>query len=200
VGKELRANDYSDAVLHPDFRKHFKSKPKHMGHLGCLFSHIGIYRMVVDQRWGMTIVLEDDAVLDAEFRTQLADRLARVSQVDPNWDLLLLGFSCDYKSYDKCHRNDGADIQMSFIVPVSYFMGTWGYVIRNEDVAAKLLKHMFPVTWCIDHHLCNMIEKKKLKVYGTLPSLAFHPGKWRMSSWGYECFRPYSKYRSDTNG
>jgi len=199
VGKDLDFRMYKP-IFQNSFYKHLKSNPKHMGHLGCLLSHIGMYRIIVDNHWDVTLILEDDAVLDSDFRTKLGDRLARVNAIDPEWDLLLLGFSCSYDSYTKCHANDDHNLEWNYIAPVDYFMGTWAYVVNGTRAAQKILESMFPVTWCIDHHLCSLIKSKGLRVYGTLPSLAFHPGKWRISSWGYHYTEPFSHYKSDTNG
>jgi GR25 family glycosyltransferase involved in LPS biosynthesis len=201
VGSQLWPGDYDERVISERFRKHVEDKPGHIGHLGCSLSHSTLYRTVVDDRVdGPVLVVEDDATFGPEFRAQLADRLARVGKVDPAWDVLLLGFSCGYNSYDKCHENDNAEILGGgCLMQVRRFMGTWGYVINGRRAAARILEGLFPHGWAIDHHMCDMAAKDKLKLYGCVPTIAFHPGEFAISSAGYVKVEPYSNYVSDTN-
>lgn len=200
IGRHLKPKDYGNPILSPMFRNHLIKTQKHLGHLGATFSHLGVWRDISDARtkdaW---LVLEDDVIVDPDFRTQLADRLARVAQVDPDWDVLLLGFSCDYGSYDKCHMNDGIPRQLESIVKVEYFMGLWAYVVNGSSSADKILDSVFPNNWCIDHHLCGLVKNKKINLYGSIPTIGFHPGSVGISSWNYTAVKAYGQYFSDTN-
>jgi len=202
VGKHLWPDDYGEHVLSDRFKKFVTSKSSSIGHLGCTFSHTSIYRgLVDDQTSGPVLVCEDDLTVDGDFATQLKDRLTRVSRVDPEWDILLLGFSCAYNSYDKCHDNDDPEIMEGCIMPVKRFMGTWAYVLRDgAAVSAKIMESIWPQTWAIDHHLTALTQEGVLNLYGCIPMIGHHPGEWEVSSAGYKVVRPWIDYVSDTNG
>ena len=201
VGKQLWPDDYDERAVSERFRKHVQKKPQHMGHLGCSLSHTNLYRTVVDDRVeGPVLVVEDDATFGPRFGAQLRDRVARVTAVDPEWDVLLLGFSCGYHSYDKCHENDGAEILGGgCLMRVRRFIGAWGYVLNGRAAAARVLAGLFPHGWAIDHHMCDMAAAGKLRLYGCVPTIAFHPGEFAISSAGYVKVEPYANYVSDTN-
>lgn len=201
VGKQLWPGDYDERVISERFRRHVERTPQHMGHLGCSLSHSNLYRAVVDDRVdGPVLVVEDDATFGPQFGAQLRDRVARVAALDPAWDVLLLGFSCGYQSYDRCHENDGAEILGGgCLMRVRRFMGTWGYVLNGRAAAARVLRGLFPHSWAIDHHMCDMAEAGRLRLYGCVPTIAFHPGEFAISSAGYVKVTPFANYQSDTN-
>lgn len=202
VGKHLWPDDYGDHILSDRFKKFVANKSSSIGHLGCTFSHTSIYRgLVDDQTSGSVLICEDDLTVDGDFALQLKDRLARVTKVDPSWDILLLGFSCSYGSYDKCHDNDHPEIMENCIMPVTRFMGTWAYVLRDgAAVSAKIMDSIWPQTWAIDHHLTALTQQGTIKLYGCIPMIGHHPGEWEVSSVGYKVVRPWVDYVSDTNG
>lgn len=202
VGKHLWPDDYGNHILSDKFKNFVKDKTTSIGHLGCSFSHTSIYQgLVDDQTIGPVLICEDDLTVDSDFALQLRDRIARVSRADPQWDILLLGFSCSYGSFDKCHDNDEPEIIDGCLMPVRRFMGTWAYVVRDgAAVSKKILDSIWPHTWAIDHHLTNMAQKGQIKLYGCIPMIGHHPGEWEVSSAGYKVVRPWIDYVSDTNG
>ena len=193
-GKSLRVDTIPNGMLTTSYKTHLLNTPNQMGHLGCTFSHVNAWKSVQEQ----TIILEDDVILDKDFSTLIHKKIDSVSNLDSNWDILLLGFSCSYDSYKKCHENDNGKI-VDGIVPVKIWMGLWGYVINGKKSARKILDHIYPLRWHIDHHLANLIQSNKIKVYGCIPNIAYHPGRTKVDSWDYEHFESFNNYISDTN-
>lgn len=198
-GKELSVESYHSDFLTPTYKLYLQTNPKQKGHLGATFSHLSMLQLIVDERLGQTVVFEDDCVIHKGFSNELFDCLERMELVDPDWDILQLGFSCSYDSYYKCHQNDDVTIRAGKIIRLGYAIGLFGYVINGEKGATNLLKHMFPVSWHIDHHIQNLNNKGKIKAYATIPNIVFHPGKTEISSFNEVYQTSYKSYLSDTN-
>ena len=181
--------------LTPKYRRHFAGAPGQRGHLGAAFSHIGVWRAA-----GPLLIFEDDVSLVRGFHGKLTAALAAATRIDPGWDLLLLGFSCAYRDYERCHRNDGLPRLAGGLVEVKTWMGLWGYVVNGDRARRKLLQHVFPLKWHLDHHLATLVHRHGLRVYGTLPSLVLHPGTMVADSWQYSVTASSANYTSDTTG
>ena len=54
-----------------------------MGQLGCLCSHVALWRKVVNEKLPHAVVLEDDVEIADGFRTEVA---ALLEEVPANWD------------------------------------------------------------------------------------------------------------------
>lgn len=200
-GKLLDLDQFSDQQLHPKLRKWLIKRPDHMGHWGATLSHLGVYQKMVQDQQGLTMILEDDVTLCPNFATEVQHHLDKVEQLDPQWDLLLLGFSCDYAADRKlCSCNDGRKLQKDTLLPIGYFIGMWAYMVRDHHTAAKILQQLPPMQSFIDHDMNRLGRKGALKIYGCVPHLAFHPGTIRVSSLGYQHRQPYFGHVSDTNG
>lgn len=200
VGRRLRPEDYDRKVLHPNFSSFIIRDQTRRGHLGATWSHTTVYQSMIDQHSGPTLIFEDDAYIHEDFREQLKDRMARVAKEDPDWDVLLLGFSCSYGSYHLCHENDLPKILGDgCLMNVKRFMGLWGYVINGRKAAQKIMRNIFPQQWAIDHHLCNLQALGQISIYGCVPAISYHPGQTTVSSVGYSVIRRWDKYVSDTN-
>jgi GR25 family glycosyltransferase involved in LPS biosynthesis len=197
-GKKLPFETFDRGMMTPSYKNHFLKTPKQKGHLGATFSHAGVWQDIIDNKRERTVIFEDDVLVDPDFSEQLQDRLQRMDLVNPDWDILLLGFSCSYDSYGKCHKNDNIPIQQDKIVEVKIWMGLWAYVVNGHAAASRIMKNIFPLKWHIDHHLANLIEKKQIKVYGSIPSIGMHPGSVAIDSWKYTVARAYHGYVSDT--
>lgn len=200
VGKDLHVDRYHSGFLTSNYRRHFEHNPKQKGHLGATFSHLSVLQSIIDDQLGRTVVVEDDCVLAKGFHEQVQDRIRQVEMVDPDWDILQLGFSCSYDSYSKCHQNDQVQIQAGNIIKLGYAIGLFGYVVNGEKGAQNILQNIFPISWHIDHHLQDLNTKGRIKLFGTIPNIVFHPGKVEISSFNETYNTPFRDYRSDTNG
>lgn len=199
VGKDINFERLPTTLLTPTYKKHLIATKNQRGHLGCTFSHVGMLQHISDNKLNRTVIFEDDVIIEGNFHSELQDVLVKMDLVDPQWDILLLGFSCSYDSYDKCHENDKEKIQLGRIVRVHRFMGLWGIVVNGYKAADNILNHLFPIGWHIDHWYTTLSQRGHIKIYGTIPSLAFHPGAIEISSWNYKASKNFKFYTSDTN-
>lgn len=201
-GKNLDMNDYPlqagyRAFFHKNQREREQGSTQidYRGHLGCTLSHLNI----ISQIKNMTVILEDDAKLVPNFRQEFQARLAAVTQLDPDWEILLLGFCSKFEYHPQCKRNDHEPIMAGGIARIHYWIGGWGYCIRNAKVAQKIIREFFsPIPWHIDLTLAQNAFDGKLKVYGCLPPIAKHQGLLRLSSWDYHQVGDSTGIKSDT--
>ena len=199
-GKKLNLGHMCDELLKSEYKKELLANTKHKGHLGATFSHIGLLQVIVDTDLGRTVVFEDDCVVHSNFKRELNKCLEKMDLLDPDWDILQLGFSCSYDSYSKCHLNDNVEIIDGSIIRLGYAIGLFGYVVNGSKGAQNVLDNVFPIPWHIDHHLQELNIANKISIYATIPNLVFHPGKFEISSFGEVYDTGYSTYVSDTNG
>ena len=198
-GRELNVALYGLDLLTSSYKKHLQENPKQMGHLGATFSHVGVLQKISDERWGRTVVFEDDCVVHEHFDRDLQHCLEKLDALNTEWDILQLGFSCSYDSYTKCHLNDGVEIQSGCLVKLGYAIGLFGYVVNGVKAAQNILKHVFPISWHIDHFYQQLNQSNKIQLYATIPNLVFHPGKLEISSFNETYDTPVGRYVSDTN-
>jgi collagen beta-1,O-galactosyltransferase len=67
------------------------SRPLKLGEIGCAVSHWMCWQQAAADAADPALILEDDAVLVDDCAARLQSRVARLSTVDPHWDLLYLG-------------------------------------------------------------------------------------------------------------
>ena len=201
-GKDLDINDYNVTSRYAQFfeqndkdRKAGIAKNDHRGHLGGLCSHLSVIEMVEK----MTLVFEDDADLCPDFAKKLRKMVRDVTEIDEMWDILVLGMSSDYKHHFYNKENDQEPLYKGYLFRVHYWIGLWGYVIRNAEVAQKLLSFFNPVTWHVDIVIAENARIGNLNVYSCIPTIAKHPGLLRISSFDHNQIGRYDLIKSDTN-
>lgn len=129
VGKSVDPSEHLSKEALTELEDLEKNKRKQFnyqltrGAIGCFLSHILIYRRIVDDGDdSVTLVLEDDIDFKPTVRKQIEKALQGVDGTDDPWDIYLLGW----------HRKSPGSGD------VSYFWGTYGYLIRPSG-AAKIL-------------------------------------------------------------
>lgn len=200
-GKKLNMKDYNLAPRYIHFfennikeRESGKTKKNYKGHLGCTISHLTVIQNI--QR--MTCILEDDADIVPNFRSRLQHSLAAVTDLDPDWELLVLGFSAKYTDHYYHKLNDVEPI-VNGIAKLHYWIGGWAYIIRNKKVAKKILTFFNQISWHIDITLAEQTRSNNLNTYGVVPSICNHPGFLRQSSFDHNQYGDPSKMKTDTN-
>ena len=201
-GKSLNLNDYNLTAHYRAFfennEKEFqagKTKTRYKGHLGAALSHLQVLRNLKN----MTVIFEDDVDVHTQFNSKLQNALAAVTELDPNWDILLLGFTAKYKDFHFHKLNDRSPIYPGGIVKVHAFIGLWGYVVRGRQVAQKILKLFDVLRWNIDLVLSEENRNGNLNIYGCMPTLADHAGVLRASSWNHNASGKWDTLKTDTN-
>ncbi len=216
-GKDLDLNHLpSSHTLAPRYINFFKknklerenglTKTDYRGHLGCTLSHLSIISQFAQSASDTRLViLEDDADPISNFREQFVSLVSLMDQLDPLWDVLILGCSAKYEDHGYHKENDsepiyGDGIATYGIAKLHYWIGGWAYVIRNPSVAQKIMGFFQPISWHIDIVLAEETRGKRLKTYATLPPIVRHPGRLRISSWDMFQLGDVSKIKTDTNG
>jgi hypothetical protein len=201
-GKRLQLDDYQlSAKYRTFFENNQKARDKkettidYRGHLGCTLSHLGVIASVQN----LTVILEDDADPVPEFRTRFQNVLAALNQLDPTWELLLLGWCCEYRHHSYHKLLDSQPLHQGGLIKVPFWIGGWGYCIRNRQVAQKILGFFEPLDWHIDLTLAEQTRQGKLNTYGCLPALTPHAGKLRVSSFDYTQLGDTRLLKSDSN-
>jgi GR25 family glycosyltransferase involved in LPS biosynthesis len=207
-GKTLNLDDQP---LSPAYREFFdsnardfkagKTETNYRGHLGATLSHIAVLREAGAREQGMTLVMEDDADIHDEFNRKLTEALKELNNLDPGWEILLLGFSSLYDHYDVHKLNDYSPVYPGGLVRVYAWIGAWAYVVRDPFVARKLVSFFNPITWHIDLVLSEQTRNGKLNVYGCMPTIADHAGLLRQSSWDHNQVGKWANgaLKTDTN-
>lgn len=72
-------------------RKHHRyGKPMPAGMIGCSWSHVEIYRTIIQNNYQRVLILEDDVVINRE---QVSTWPQVVQELPADWELLYLGFA-----------------------------------------------------------------------------------------------------------
>jgi len=119
------------------------------GEVGCLLSHLQLYRKMIDENIECACIFEDDNCFQPDMSALLkGDLLLRF-----NWDLLLIGHRGRDGSFSKgaaCVKAAEHVLGRYHIAkPVEPPYGTHAYLIRRK-AAEKLLQHAFPLRMPID--------------------------------------------------
>jgi GR25 family glycosyltransferase involved in LPS biosynthesis len=171
-----------------------KTTNDYRGHLGCTLSHLSIISKINK----MTVILEDDVELVPDFRKRLESNIAAANQHYPDWHILLLGFCAKYKDHSFCKLNDAFPV-IDGICKIKYWIGGWGYLIRDQKTAHYIFQNFQPtLKWHIDISLAEMAQEGRLNVLGCIPTLCNHAGRLRISSHDFWQVG-HQLYRSDTN-
>lgn len=205
-GKELNLDEHPLTLEYRAFfennEREFregKTKTHYRGHLGATLSHLGVIRGAAE-RDGMTLIVEDDVDIHQHFRVRFQQAVQAVTELDPGWDILLLGFTAKYDDYHFHKLNDYSPVYPGGIVRVYAWIGGWAYVVRNARVAAKILRCFEPaIPWHIDLTLAQNARNGKLNVYGCMPTIADHAGQLRISTWSYTQVGKWATLKTDTN-
>lgn len=198
--------DFSKLNLTPRYRAFFENNIKerlegktaidYRGHMGATLSHLQVVKSV--QR--MTLICEDDADLVPGFRQKLEKFLVDVTEVDPQWEVLVLGFSARYSDYHYHKLNDSEPLHKGYICHLHAFIGCWAWLIRSPAVAAKIVKLFEPaMPWHVDLVISDAFRMGVLRAYSCIPTIALHPGLLRISSFNHTQVGNVTLIKTDTN-
>lgn len=170
-----------------------KKRPR--GNVACTISHMNAWSAVT----GMTVIMEDDAYLCEDFVQRLQEVIARVESLDPLWNVIALGFMCNYKDYPHCVCNDDSPIYDGGVARLKFMSGGYGYLIRDQQTAQHILTANTPMVHFNDILLGHMSRKNELSVWGCIPNLVLHPGTARVSSFDSTNIAEFRYYSTFTN-
>ncbi len=201
VGKRVHIEDVDNEYVAPSFQRHIRNTEKHRGHYGCTLSMMMVWRKMIEEKYeGPVAICEDDVVFPDRFDELIHDRLARLKRVG-EWHIMYGGMSCSYKTYDKCHANDGMPLLEEHLYRVKHAIGMWYYVVNGWRSALRLLEGMKGMTWMIDHNISEQLFQKddSFVALCSSPVIALHPGTFQIDSFNEEFTASADNYVSDTN-
>jgi GR25 family glycosyltransferase involved in LPS biosynthesis len=153
-GLKLNLNNIPNSIL-SSLSKKYLSK----GSIGCIFSHIKTWNIIVDKDWEFALVLEDDSFLASSHT--VFDKLLKEVPID--FDMVLLGSSNKYLFRKKVNVNK------YFLEPIFPRNGLFAYIIRKKAIGI-ILNNIFPIKITaggIDTIIGKLTLEKKIKVYHT---------------------------------
>jgi glycosyl transferase family 25 len=105
------------------------NRPLKLGEIGCAISHWMCWQKAATAAADPALILEDDVVLADHCAARLQSGLARLSAIDPHWDLLYLGrWALD---------NEDHAVTEGIVRP-GYSYCTFGYALSPSGLAAML--------------------------------------------------------------
>lgn len=135
------------------------------GAIGCSLSHINLWKKVEKKGDEMFIVLEDDCIIEKDFKQKLETIL---KEAPKDWDIIYLGGS----------NLKGKKVSPHLIEPIkvskksTHNTGTYAMLIRRKCLR-MLIENNLPIRDKIDQNLKNNMYDK-LGVYFVVPPLVKH--------------------------
>jgi glycosyl transferase family 25 len=143
-------------------RRLFSGRDMTAGEMGCVLSHRGVMRMIVEQDIPYALVLEDDAQLAPD----LPEVLHALMETSVQWDMIR------FLSRPKVYKN--SRVIMPLVGPYELTRvfatpgGAYGYLLTKE-AAARLLPFM-EKNWQPNDILLGQTWRTGLNIYGVRPS------------------------------
>jgi GR25 family glycosyltransferase involved in LPS biosynthesis len=135
-----------------------KIKP---GHVGCVMSHLNMYRHLKEQDGDIFMITEDDVVFDSDFISKYLDL---VRHVPSDWHLLYFGGN---------HNGIPLNMVSPNIHRLQKTYTTHCYVVKKEYLDILIGEFDTPAIFNseVDVHLSNL--QTKVPCYGFTPALAW---------------------------
>ncbi|XP_046977136.1 glycosyltransferase 25 family member isoform X2 [Vanessa cardui] len=123
----------------PGYEDPYHKRPMKAGEIGCFLSHYNIWKKIVNRKYHLTMVLEDDVRFSPNFRDAYRQMLAEVEML--NFDLIYLG--------RKILMEGGEEYITPHTTRPRYSYWTVGYLLTNRGAKKLLdanpLQNMLPV-------------------------------------------------------
>ena len=130
------------------------SRTRHLnkGEIGCVLSHFKIYQKMVEEDIKVACILEDDAVLQSEFKNFLIP--GNLDSI--HWELFYLGHHSRFSKKEAWSKNKQKLKLKNFSAgePIELPGGSYGYIIKCR-AASEILKHGYPIRKSLDHYTGN---------------------------------------------
>jgi glycosyl transferase family 25 len=163
------------------------------GEIGCVLSHLKIYKKIIDEEIEMACILEDDNDYEKEFR----DVIENIDLESFKWELLYLGHNSQIplsSTKEAQSRNKMKTILPNYYIgiPVEVPFGSYAYIIKRE-AAVKLLANAYPIKMPIDIYMGQAYS------FGIHSYLLSPPCATNNSSLGSIIFYDNFKFTYDSN-
>lgn len=187
-GKKLNLDNHKFFLK--NFKDHFRKRPDRIGHLGCFFSHLEIYKKFLNSNKQYCLVLEDDtSFLSNNFKNILNNTINKFST--KRWDIILFGYHID-QDWNKKHKENNRELYLkdNVIHNINYFTGLHCYLI-NRKTAMKLLEKLKQPNWYIDWEISRLAYNKELIIKGIFPPVVCQPAAFKVNvndiNYRYKC-------------
>jgi len=162
--------------LHPSTLKHQKKitdVTMKRGRIGCYFSHMKVWKEIIDKESAISFVMEDD--VNITYHPNTSKRLHGAFEVLSNhsgeWDI---AFLCHYprgsrfgKQQNLFVKDTNHNIQF---FKTSEWHVLYGYAISLSG-ARKLLQHALPIRMAVDVYIGSMAKKNQIIALQLYPEI-----------------------------
>lgn len=135
--------------------------------IGCALSHMSIYRDIIEKNLEMSVVFEDDIIVDEDF----PDILKNIDKIPENWDIVLFGHHPERsREEETCVRLFGRkklNDRYCIARPGELACGAYAYLIKNSG-ARKMVELLKMIDMPVDHLTGS---EKYLNVYVVHPAV-----------------------------
>jgi len=160
-----------------------------LGQIACSWSHLTLYRQIVEKGYKKVLIFEDDVVV---IRKEMSKLQRILEEVPSDWDLLYLGYRKHWRitslirikqiyyqvigalritAWDaKMYQNYYAKPYSKHIMRAGFHDYTHAYAITTEG-ARKLIEYQTPIAFSADTLLAYAVMKGKVKGYISCPKL-----------------------------
>jgi glycosyl transferase, family 25 len=142
---------------YPNFRRDISTNIR-IGELGCLLSHVGVFKDALDKNYENIIVLEDDVnILDSNFVEKITEK---INLLDNKFDILYLGAN---------HKQPAKRCVIDGIYETTRSNGSFAYCITNNAMKRLVVDYSYKFSW--DVHWKKFDKKSPLTFYCVIPHL-----------------------------
>jgi glycosyl transferase family 25 len=134
------------------YKSGFHSSYLRKEEIGCVLSHLKIFRRIVDEKIKLACILEDDNDYLMEFRDLLTE--GNLNQTE--WDILYLGHhsACTTKEAQSINKKQLTSSYSKIGKAIEVPYGAYAYII-NIEAAKKILNIAFPIRMPFDSYIGN---------------------------------------------
>lgn len=157
-GNSLTAEELYEYSSEESNRIHNRDLSK--GEIGCAWSHIKLYKKILEEKISVSVILEDDLIIKKEFK-EFFSILPNI--INDDWEFLNLYSYTPYLISKKAFYN------FKYTIFTGHATGTCAQVIKLS-AAKRLLEHAFPIRFAADG-LTGRFSETGLKMLGVYPNL-----------------------------
>lgn len=144
------------------------------GVVGAALSHYNLWKQLLKSKELSYLIVEDDVEFANNFMAKYSHAMANIELIDPEWDILYLGFSLyERKQYENELWNDKLPHVIPFPTNLCIGAGFFGYVVSRRG-ATKLINYIGQngITRAID---CIPIYLPGMRRYSMMPNIIQTP-------------------------
>lgn len=176
-GKLVNIDDPKYDRILSRLKPHFKETPSRLGHLGCMLSHMGVYRRFLEAGTKYCLIMEDDCTFTcSDFKAEVN----RVLEVHgEHMDMLLCGYHID-KDFHPTHETNNLPINYTNgAITVRQFTGLHCYILTRA-CAERFVEQITAPAWYIDWEISKMCVDGTIRALGVFPPIACQPATHRI--------------------